>query len=67
MMGKMQVTKRDNTLEDISFDKVLRRIRKLCDEGTILTGVRPDEIAQKVCTRIYDGVRHLSWMSSQRK
>jgi ribonucleotide reductase alpha subunit len=57
MMGKMQVTKRDNTLEDISFDKVLRRIRKLCDEGTILTGVRPDEIAQKVCTRIYDGVK----------
>jgi len=53
----MRVLKRDNTLEDISFDKVLRRIRKLCDEGVVLTGVRADEIAQKVCSRIYDGVK----------
>jgi ribonucleotide reductase alpha subunit len=53
----MRVIKRDNTYEDISFDKVLRRIRKLCDEGVLLTGVRPDEIAQKVCARIYDGVK----------
>lgn len=53
----MRVLKRDNTYEDISFDKVLRRIRKLCDEGTKLTSVRPDEIAQKVCARIYDGVK----------
>ena len=53
----MKVLKRDNTLEDISFDKVLTRIRKLCNEGVVLQGVKPDEIAQKVCTRIYDGVR----------
>lgn len=49
----MRVKKRDNTFEDISFDKVLRRIRTLC---TDLTGVDADEIAQKVCARIYDGV-----------
>lgn len=55
--GNMQVLKRDNTLEDISFDKVLRRIRKLCDEGIVLHGVRADEIAQKVCSRIFDGVK----------
>ena len=55
----MRVTKRDNTLEDISFDKVLQRIRNLCtlQEGIKLTGVLPDEIAQKVCARIYDGVK----------
>ena len=46
----MRVTKRDNTYEDISFDKVLRRIRNLCSD---LEGVNPDEIAQKVCARIF--------------
>lgn len=49
----MRVKKRDNTYEDISFDKVLRRIRVL---STDLAGVDADEIAQKVCSRIYDGV-----------
>ena len=49
----MRVKKRDNTFEDISFDKVLRRIRTL---STDLSGVDADEIAQKVCARIYDGV-----------
>jgi ribonucleoside-diphosphate reductase alpha chain len=50
----MKVLKRDNTFEDISFDKVLNRLRNLCDG---ITGVNPDEIAQKVCSRIYDGVK----------
>jgi len=50
----MRVLKRDLSYEDISFDKVLRRIRTLCDG---LKGVRADEIAQQVCARIYDGVR----------
>jgi len=50
----MRVIKRDNTYEDISFDKVLRRIRTLCNG---LDGVSADEIAQKVCARIYDGVK----------
>ena len=50
----MRVQKRDSTFEPISFDKVLRRIRNLCEN---LKGVSADEIAQKVCARIYDGVR----------
>ena len=50
----MRVQKRDSTFEPISFDKVLRRIRNLCQN---LKGVSPDEIAQKVCARIYDGVK----------
>ena len=53
----MKVLKRTNTLEDISFDKVLRRLRKLCDEGVQLPTISPDEIAQRVCARIYDGVK----------
>lgn len=50
----MRVTKRDGSDEDVSFDKVLRRIRVLCDG---LVGVDAHSITQKVCTRIYDGVR----------
>lgn len=50
----MRVQKRDGTYEDISFDKVLHRIRKLCNG---LNNVSADIIAQQVCGRIYDGVK----------
>lgn len=50
----MRVLKRDNTYEAVSFDKVLRRIQNLCND---LAGVSPDEIAQSVCGRIFDGVK----------
>jgi ribonucleoside-diphosphate reductase alpha chain len=50
----MKVVKRDGTYEDVSFDKVLRRIQLQCGD---LTGVDAHNIAQKVCTRIYDGVK----------
>lgn len=52
--SRMRVTKRDGSDEDVSFDKVLRRIRVLCNG---LMGVDAHSITQKVCTRIYDGVR----------
>ena len=52
-MISMQVTKRDGTLEEVSFDKVLTRIRKASDE----LEVDPVLIAQRVVTRIYQGVR----------
>ena len=48
----MNVLKRDNTYESVSFDKVLKRISKLAYD----LSVNPHEIAQKVCSRIYDGV-----------
>ena len=54
---KMRVLKRSNVYEDVSFDKVLRRLRSLCDEGIQLKSISPDEIAQRVCSRIYDGVK----------
>lgn len=49
----MKVIKRDGSLEDVSFDKVLRRIKCLCED----TIIDPVVIAQKVCNRIYDGVK----------
>jgi ribonucleotide reductase alpha subunit len=54
----MRVLKRDGAFEDVSFDKVLRRLQVLCGlEGTELVGVDAYNIAQNVCARIYDGVK----------
>ena len=51
----MKVVKRDGREETVSFDKVLRRINKLCEEGNLK--LDPAIISQKVCSRIYDGVK----------
>ena len=48
----MQVVKRDGRTEDVSFDKVLERVRKAADG----LQVNPTAIAQKVLGQIYDGV-----------
>jgi len=48
----MQVVKRDGRTEDVSFDKVLERVRKAADG----IQVNPTAIAQKVLGQIYDGV-----------
>ena len=49
----MRVIKRNSEMEDVSFDKVLNRLKNLSNGLTIDVS----EIAQKVCTRIYDGVK----------
>ena len=49
----MRVIKRNGEMEDVSFDKVLNRLKNLSDELTIDVS----EIAQKVCSRIFDGVK----------
>ncbi len=54
---KMRVLKRNNTLEDVSFDKVIARIQTLCDIEPKCVNIDPSLIAQKVCARIYDGVK----------
>jgi ribonucleoside-diphosphate reductase alpha subunit len=50
----MLVCKRNNSSEEVSFDKVLKRIKVLSND---LLGVSAHELAQKVCSRIYDGVK----------
>lgn len=59
----MRVQKRTGEFEDVSFDKVLRRIQTLSKDLT----VNVFEIAQSVCSRIYDGVqtRELDELASQ--
>jgi len=49
----MRVIKRNSEMEDVSFDKVLNRLKNLSYGLTIDVS----EIAQKVCSRIYDGVK----------
>lgn len=49
----MRVQKRDGTFEDVSFDKVLNRVKNLSSN----LNVNVWELAQKVCSRIYDGVK----------
>ena len=54
----MKVQKRDLKYEDVSFDKILTRIKLLCigDEFPNKLNIDPTIIAQKVCSEIYDGV-----------
>ena len=49
----MQVVKRNGQSEDISFDKVLQRIRRAARGLSI----NPDGLAQQVLSQIYDGVK----------
>lgn len=49
----MQVVKRDGRKEEVSFDKVLERIRRASDG----LSVNPTALAQKILAQIYDGVK----------
>jgi ribonucleoside-diphosphate reductase alpha subunit len=49
----MQVVKRDGRYEDVSFDKVLERIRRAADG----LSVNPTALAQKILAQIYNGVK----------
>lgn len=53
----MRVLKRDGHYEEVSFDKVIRRIKALCVEEPVCQLVDYISVAQKVCSRIYDGVK----------
>lgn len=53
MTLSMHVIKRNGLREDISFDKVLQRIRKAAKGLSI----NPDGLAQQVLSQIYDGVK----------
>ena len=55
----MKVLKRDGSVEEMLFDKVTSRIRKLC-QGL---DVAPDRVAQKVFSNMYDGI-HTSEIDS---
>jgi len=55
----MRVLKRSGSYEDVSFDKILNRMKSLSlgEEFTKKLSIDPTIIAQKVCSEIYDGVK----------
>ena len=59
MYNRMRVIKRSGSYEDVSFDKILNRIRSLCINEEFKDGLNIDEtiLAQKVVQEIYDGVK----------
>jgi len=67
--NNMRVQKRDNTYEDVSFDKILNRVRLLCVDQNFDDKLKIDAtiIAQKVCSELYDNVttRELDKLSSE--
>lgn len=54
----MKIRKRDGHLEQLSFDKIIYRLRKLCNDPSLqkLSSIDPDIVAQRVVSSIYDGV-----------
>lgn len=53
----MRVTKRNGQPEEVSFDKVIQRIRALCRMEPVIDNIDPIQISQRVITQIYDGVK----------
>lgn len=51
----MKVTKRSGKLEELSFDKILKRIKNLCKENPKLH-IDSSIVSQKVIQRIYDKI-----------
>lgn len=52
--SEMRVTKRDGNLEDISFDKILNRIKKLGQEAGVQ--INYSALAMKVIDQLYDKI-----------
>ena len=65
----MKVIKRNGSTEDVSFDKILKRIKSLCDGSEFKNklNIDPTIIAQKVCAEIHDNIEtiKLDELSSQ--
>jgi ribonucleoside-diphosphate reductase alpha chain len=53
-MSSFCVIKRNGVSEEVSFDKVIRRIKKLCNG--LSPELNPIIVAQKVCSQIYNNV-----------
>ena len=53
-VNEMRVTKRDGELEDIAFDKILNRIKKLGQEAGIQ--INYSSLAMKVIDQLYDKI-----------
>lgn len=57
--NKMKVIKRDGTFQELSFNKVMYRLRKLTSDKSlgVLNNIDSDIISQEVIKNIYDNVK----------
>ena len=58
-MPEMRVQKRNGDYEEVSFDKILTRIKLLCnsDEFSEKLNIDSTQIAQKVCSELKDNIK----------
>ena len=56
-MKIMKVIKRNGEIQEVSFDKVIRRIKKMAEIEPVCNKIDPTLIAQQVCSQIYDEVK----------
>jgi len=60
MSGKLRVTKRDGTIQDVSFDKIEKRLQSLANDTPSgldkLKNVNVTLVTQKVITQLYDKI-----------
>ena len=63
----MKVIKRSGSIEEVSFDKIIFRLKNLAAMEPQLTTIDAVKISQQVCSRVYDGVttRELDNFSAQ--
>ena len=64
----MYVIKRSGIQEQVSFDKITERLKKLCDESPQLN-IDPVIISQKVVSGVYPGVttRELDTLAAEQQ
>jgi ribonucleotide reductase alpha subunit len=56
MEQEMQVTKRDGSLQEVSFDKILQRVKKIGNEVTPPLVINYSQLIMKVIDQLYDKI-----------
>ena len=56
MEQEMRVTKRDGALEEVSFDKILKRVKKLGTEIMPVLSINYSQLIMKVIDQLYDKI-----------
>lgn len=57
MVSPRYVTKRNGMKEEVSYDKITKRLKSVASINPELSNVDVFDIAGKVCTRVYEGVK----------